>query len=81
MDAVVGEEHAKAARAVRATLGTYAERRDLIAVGAYARGADPRLDRAVELMPELERFLLQGPRETTPFEHAAAEIQRLARRA
>jgi flagellar biosynthesis/type III secretory pathway ATPase len=81
MDAVVGDEQARAARAIRASLGTYAERRDLIAVGAYARGADPRLDRAVDLMPELERFLVQGPSDATPYERTLAEVARLARRA
>jgi FliI/YscN family ATPase len=80
MDAVVGDEHARAARALRAVLGTYAERRDLLAVGAYVRGADPRLDRAVDLMPDLERFLLQGPFETTAFERASADVTKLSRR-
>ncbi len=81
MDAVVPVEHARAAKSLRATLGGYAERRDLIAVGAYSRGADPKLDRAVDLMPELERFLVQGPFENTEFDRTREEVLRLSKRA
>jgi type III secretion protein N (ATPase) len=79
MDSVVGAEHASSARALRASLGTYAERRDLLAVGAYARGADPKLDRAVDLMPELERFSTQDAFEVAPFERTRESVLRLAR--
>jgi type III secretion protein N (ATPase) len=81
MDAVVPVEHARAAKSLRATLGSYAERRDLIAVGAYSRGADPKLDRAVDLMPELERFLIQGPFEMTDYDRTREEVLRLSKRA
>jgi FliI/YscN family ATPase len=80
MDAVVAKEHAAAARSLRATLGIYAERRDLLAVGAYAKGADPKLDRAVELMPELERFLLQNALEETAFERTREDVLRLSQK-
>jgi flagellum-specific ATP synthase len=79
MDSVVGVEHANSARALRGSLGTYAERRDLLAVGAYARGADPKLDRAVDLMPELERFSTQDAFEVAAFERTREEVLRLAR--
>ena len=81
MDGVVSPEHASAARALRASLGTYAERRDLLAVGAYARGADPKLDRAVVLMPDLERFLTQDAFESATFERTREDVLRLGRRA
>ncbi|WP_018149953.1 flagellar protein export ATPase FliI [Leeia oryzae] len=37
----------------------YQRNRDLINVGAYARGADPILDRAMNLIPAMEAFLRQ----------------------
>jgi type III secretion protein N (ATPase) len=64
-DQVVLPEHAGAARRLRALLGTFEEKRDLVTLGAYEAGADPRLDRAVAAMPELERFLTQAPAERT----------------
>ena len=49
-----------------AVMSTYAEAEDLIRIGAYARGTSPTIDKAVELMPELDVFLCQriGERET-----------------
>jgi flagellum-specific ATP synthase len=37
----------------------YQRARDLIAVGAYAAGSDPLLDRAIVIYPKLEAFLQQ----------------------
>jgi flagellum-specific ATP synthase len=44
-----------------ALLATYEASRDLIDMGAYQRGANPRLDRAIEVAPNLERSLRQEP--------------------
>ncbi|MBK7580007.1 MAG: FliI/YscN family ATPase [Myxococcales bacterium] len=59
MDAVVEREHLEAARKVRALVGVYEDKRDLITLGAYAKGSDPRVDRAIAALPEIERFLCQ----------------------
>jgi FliI/YscN family ATPase len=50
-----------AAQRARALLATYEEKRDLIALGAYSKGSDARLDQAILALPELERFLRQDP--------------------
>jgi flagellum-specific ATP synthase len=41
----------------------YQRARDLLAVGAYARGSDPLLDQAIALYPSMERFLQQAIQE------------------
>lgn len=79
MDSVVSSEHAAAARELRAALGVYAQRRDLIALGAYAKGSDPRLDAAIAVMPELEGFLAQDPKQAEAFQHTETELVRIAR--
>jgi flagellum-specific ATP synthase len=55
-------------------LALYESSRDLIEVGAYRSGSNPALDRAVKLMPELERFIAQRPDE---HETRTAAMQRL----
>lgn len=45
-------------------LSTYEASRDLVDMGAYQRGANPRLDRAVELAPVLMDSLKQTPGES-----------------
>lgn len=47
------------ARRFKQLYSTYARSRDLIAVGAYSPGHDARLDEAVNMHPELMRFLQQ----------------------
>lgn len=80
MDQVVAPEHARAARKLRGLLGHYEQKRDLVSVGAYSAGSDPRLDVAIALMPELTRFLTQSPTELSPFEATRADVLRLAQR-
>jgi flagellum-specific ATP synthase len=55
------------ARQFRQTLSTYQQNRDLIAVGAYQRGSDPRIDNAVTLWPRMQKFLQQDIRERADF--------------
>ena len=78
MDAVVAPEHLAAARKVRSLVAAYEEKRDLIALGAYSKGSDPRVDQAVFALPEIERFLQQSAADLAPFEHAIAALKSLS---
>jgi flagellum-specific ATP synthase len=55
------------ARQFRQTLSTYQQHRDLIAIGAYQRGSDPRVDNAVTLWPRMQKFLQQDMHERVDF--------------
>jgi flagellum-specific ATP synthase len=55
----------------------YQQNRDLITVGAYRRGADPRLDQAVEQWPKILEFLRQDMYEPVGFERSYADLQKL----
>ncbi len=59
-----------AAGFIRSMMATYNNAEDLIAIGAYEKGADPRIDRAVALKPIIDSFLQQGIFETTSFQEA-----------
>lgn len=58
-DIVPAEVKARAERAF-ALLAAYRDAEDLIAIGAYADGSDPRIDEAKRLREPLLRFLRQG---------------------
>ncbi|HYQ82228.1 MAG TPA: FliI/YscN family ATPase [Anaeromyxobacteraceae bacterium] len=79
MPAVASEPHRAAAARLRALLAAFEAQRDLIALGAWRRGADPRVDEAVDRMPALEAFLSQGTRECAPFEETVQRLEALAR--
>lgn len=46
-------------RKFRALYARYQRSRDLITIGAYAKGNDPQLDEAIALYPRMEQFLVQ----------------------
>jgi flagellum-specific ATP synthase len=67
MHEISSREQMLVARQFRQTLSTYQQSKDLIAVGAYQRGSDPRVDNAVTLWPKMQRFLQQDIHERVDF--------------
>jgi len=63
MPVVCSAQHMEKAQALRRLLAAYTASEDLIRIGAYQKGSDPVLDRALATLPELNRFLQQGPNE------------------
>jgi flagellum-specific ATP synthase len=68
MPAVASADHLRRAGALRRLLAIYARSEDLIRVGAYQKGADPILDKAVEVLPAINSILQQRPNEQTTLE-------------
>ena len=63
MHEIATPEHFASARQFRQMLSTYQQHRDLVAIGAYQKGGDPRVDQAISLWPRMERFLQQDMHE------------------
>jgi flagellum-specific ATP synthase len=57
----------------------YARNRDLITVGAYAQGSDPRVDAAIKHRPEMLKFLQQEATQRVSLAQSIAELERLFR--
>ena len=74
MPNVANCDHLEQAKALRRLLAAYVHAEDLIRIGAYQKGADPVLDKAVEVLPALNSFLQQRPDELPQF---ADSLQRL----
>lgn len=60
MTALITEQHYARVRLFKQLLSSFQRNRDLVSVGAYAKGSDPMLDKAITLWPQLEAFLQQG---------------------
>ncbi len=73
-------EQKEAAGKVREAMATHQRSEDLINLGAYASGANPKLDAAIRLRPLLLDFLKQDSQEQSPFEKTMAGLGELARR-
>ena len=59
-------EQQRAAASMREQMATYRDVRDLVAIGAYVAGSDPRVDRALATRDSINAFLRQGRGERTP---------------
>jgi flagellum-specific ATP synthase len=74
---VTEPDHQLAARKLRAILATYAEVEDLIRIGAYVKGTSPQVDRAVELIADVEAFLKQQVGERTQLEETRGVMEKI----
>lgn len=63
----------------REIMSTYEDMAELIRLGAYRRGADPKVDEAIELYPAIEKFLSQKPQERTSLDEAYAMLAQALR--
>jgi len=67
MRQIVDGEHLERAQEIRRLWSLYMDSQDLIRIGAYQRGTNPDVDRAVELRPRILDFLRQSEREQAAF--------------
>lgn len=68
MTEIVSTDQLKAAGSLRETLAVFREARDLINIGAYAKGSNPSIDRAIANIDRVNQFLRQGVHEPMGFE-------------
>jgi flagellum-specific ATP synthase len=81
MSDVVSAEDRQHAEAVRSLLARHEESEDLIQIGAYTPGSDPRLDLAIELRPLIDAVTGQDRDESTPFGDTWQALRQLGERA
>ena len=74
MSIVATSEHKAAAAKLRETLAQYEKQRDLITLGAYQYGTDPKTDYAIDKIDAIEAFLKQGTDENSGFEDTVQQL-------
>lgn len=77
MTDVVTPEHLARAIELRRLMAAYRDAEDLINIGAYVPGSNVEIDRAMRLMPQINRFLRQGLREPAPFDRLDSLMQQV----
>jgi len=63
MTSVTGKEQIEAAQRMRAVLATYRKAEDLINIGAYVHGSNPKIDESLAHIDRVNAFLRQGVEE------------------
>jgi flagellum-specific ATP synthase len=77
MHEIVPHEHSAMARQFKQALSTFQQNRDLIAIGAYNKGSDPRIDAAIAAWPAMQKFLQQDVHESVDYGTSLANLQSL----
>ena len=77
MPMVTSEEHQQLARQLKQVYSLYQQNKDLIAIGAYSRGNDPRIDQSIDLMPVIQFFLQQKMLEVIPYDQSLTQLQEI----
>ena len=77
MTSVAEQNHVSAAGKLREVLATYEAQKDLILIGAYKKGSDPKTDYAISKIEAVNKFLKQGTHEFTTSEEAVKKLQQL----
>jgi len=77
MPMVTGPEHQQLARQLKQVYSLYQQNKDLISIGAYSKGSDPRIDQSISLQPVINFFLQQKTSEIIPYEQSLNQLQEI----
>jgi flagellum-specific ATP synthase len=75
MPQIVDRGHLEVAGQLREALAVYEGARDLINIGAYAAGSNPRIDWALTVVEAIRAFLRQPPHEPNSYATSVAHMQ------
>jgi flagellum-specific ATP synthase len=74
---IVDEEHIKNSSRIREILATHKEAEDLINIGAYVPGSNPKIDYAISRIDAVNDFLRQGMNEQDRLEDSVERMKQL----
>jgi flagellum-specific ATP synthase len=77
MPDIIDAQHLQMVRELRRIYSLYQQNRDLISVGAYQPGSDPRIDKAIEKNPAILDFLQQDMDESVDMDRSLRELAAL----
>lgn len=75
---LVDQPHRESAMQLRAMMALYKQNEDLISIGAYNKGSNQAIDRAIEMRQPIEDFLSQDQYETVPWNRTILEMRSLS---
>ena len=76
---IVSPEHRQLASQLRDIMGIYEKNADLVSIGAYKSGTNPKLDHALKKMDAINQFLTQGIDEAFSYEESLSQLARIMR--
>ena len=77
MPAITSQEHQDLAQNMKQNYSLYQQNKDLIAIGAYNKGSDARIDQAINLLPVIKFYLQQKMKEVIPYDQSLSQLQEI----
>jgi len=77
MDDIIDSEQRQYANKLKESLAVYRKAEDLINIGAYVAGSNPKIDYAIEMIEKINRYLKQDIDETTDFAESISQLAQL----
>lgn len=74
---VVPQDHFNLSMRFKDLLATYREAEDLINIGAYARGSNPKIDQAITKIDAFNHYLRQGIVESVPMAQSVQQLHHI----
>jgi flagellum-specific ATP synthase len=72
---VTTQEHQLLRSQIVEAMAVYKDAEDLISVGAYKNGNNPKIDKAIKLIDPINQFLIQGINESEEFENTIEKLK------
>lgn len=72
---IVPPAQIEAAGKIRSILATYESVKDLISIGAYVKGSNPKVDQALQKLDSVQSFLRQTPEETATWAETVQKMK------
>ena len=77
MDDIIDSDQRRLANKLKETLAVYRKAEDLINIGAYVAGSNPKIDYAIKMIDPINRYLKQGIETTTNFKESISQLAQL----
>jgi flagellum-specific ATP synthase len=74
---VISKDHYNFSMKLKDFLATYSEAKDLINIGAYAKGSNPKWDIAINKIERINAYLQQGIMETVSMEESMSTLKEI----
>jgi flagellum-specific ATP synthase len=77
MDDITGLQHKHNAKRLKELLSTYRKAEDLINIGAYVAGSNPKIDRAIERIEHINKYLKQDIQDNVHYEESLEQLEHI----
>ena len=77
MEDIIEPAQKQCARKLKEVMATYLKAEDLINIGAYVAGSNPKIDYAIAMMDKINHYLRQDIDETTTFDECISQLTEL----